>query len=237
MSGKFIKGALIEFMPTFLVPLPNVISFQYNPETMSHTWTQAEASSSGGKEQGSSNPLAVSGLPGESFSFTLMMDARDSIANGNGSIAERSGIYARLAALEMLLYPTGAFGGGLLGAVGVSVSLSLSDGLSIETGVKGKIPQSELPVVLFVWGAGRIVPVRVVSLTINEKLYDKSLNPIQAEAQIGLKVLTEKEIGLVQGLTGGLAAASYRYTQGLRQVLAAENLDDADKFVIGMLPI
>ena len=41
MSGFVLKGALVEFMPTFLpVPLPNVIVFQYNPETMTHTWTQ-----------------------------------------------------------------------------------------------------------------------------------------------------------------------------------------------------
>ena len=30
-------------MPTFLpVPLPNVIVFQYNPESLTHTWTQPE---------------------------------------------------------------------------------------------------------------------------------------------------------------------------------------------------
>ena len=44
MSGFVLKGALVEFMPTFLpVPVPNVIVFQYNPETMTHTWTQPRA--------------------------------------------------------------------------------------------------------------------------------------------------------------------------------------------------
>ena len=43
VSGFVLKGALVEFMPTFLpVPVPNVIVFQYNPETMTHTWTQPE---------------------------------------------------------------------------------------------------------------------------------------------------------------------------------------------------
>lgn len=243
MSGKFIKGALIEFMPTFLVPLPNVISFQYNPETMSHTWTQAEASSSGGKEQGSSNPLAVSGLPGESFSFTLMMDARDSIADGStitAGIATVSGVYSRLAALEMLLYPTGAFGGNeLVGSVSVSVDVG-SSGISVDVSASAKvvsqIPQSQVPTVLFVWGPGRIVPVRVTSLTITEKLYDKFLNPIQAEAQIGLRVLTEGELSSVSGPLGKLAKVSYKYTQGLRQALAVANLANATESIIGMLP-
>ena len=43
MPGKFIKGALIEFMPTILIPLPNVIIFQINPETIRHNWSQAQA--------------------------------------------------------------------------------------------------------------------------------------------------------------------------------------------------
>ena len=36
MAGKFLKGALVEFVPTFLVPVPNVIVFQFNPETIRH---------------------------------------------------------------------------------------------------------------------------------------------------------------------------------------------------------
>ena len=57
-----------------------------------------------------SNPLAVTGMPGEEFSFTIAMDANDEIADGSApaaALAEASGVYSRLAALEMLLYPTG----------------------------------------------------------------------------------------------------------------------------------
>ena len=39
----YMRGALIEFMETVLIPIPNVIVFQFNPETMTHTWTQSEA--------------------------------------------------------------------------------------------------------------------------------------------------------------------------------------------------
>ena len=51
-----------------------------------------------------------------------------------------------------------------------------------------------MPVTLFIWGAGRIVPVRVTGLTITEKLYDSALNPIHAEAQLTLRVLTPAEL-------------------------------------------
>ncbi len=110
MAGKFIRGALIEFMPTFLIPLPNVIIFQFNPETMTHRWTQPEAAAGASAPGG--NPLAVKGVPGEGFSFTLVMDTLDMIADGSPvaqGLAETTGIYTRLAALEMLQYPTGAF--------------------------------------------------------------------------------------------------------------------------------
>ncbi len=122
MAGKYIKGALVQFMDTFLIPLPNVIIFQYNPESIVHTWSQPEAATQA--SSGRSNPLAVKGVPGESFSFTLMLDVVDMIADGSPvaqGIATVSGIYTRLAALEMLQYPvaTGG-GGGLLGSVSVS---------------------------------------------------------------------------------------------------------------------
>src|SRR5262245_53642489 len=119
MAGKFLRGAFVQFMQTFLLPLPNVIIFQFNPETMTHTWPPAQAAGGGGL-----NPLAVRGTPGESFSFTLAMDANDMIADGSPvaeGIATASGIYTRLAALEMLLHPESGSGASLLGSVSVSI--------------------------------------------------------------------------------------------------------------------
>ena len=120
MSGVVLKGALVKFTPTSLpVPVPNVIIFQYNPETMTHTWTQPEpappsATATGAAE--GSNPLAVKGMPGETFSFTIAMDANDEIADGSpptAALAQKTGIYSRLAALEMLLYPASVGQSGL----------------------------------------------------------------------------------------------------------------------------
>ena len=36
-SPKLLKGAIIQFSAPLLVPIPNVIVFQYNPETMTRT--------------------------------------------------------------------------------------------------------------------------------------------------------------------------------------------------------
>jgi hypothetical protein len=101
------------------------------------------------------NPLAVKGAPGESFQFSLQMDARDMLADGSPvavGIASLSGIYTRIAALEMLMQPTGSAGDSLLGSVSVSVgSAGISAGASAGA-KKRTIPNTPLPTVLFVWG-------------------------------------------------------------------------------------
>ena len=233
MAGSYIRGALVEFMPTLLIPIPNVIIFQYNPETITHTWTQATSAGVQG------NPLAVKGMPDESFSFTLVMDANDQIGEGN-PLAESSGIYSRLAALEMLLYPTGSGLASLLGQVTANISAggaSIGASLTGGSGPNATVPVSQLPTVLFIWGPARIVPVRVKGLTINEKIYDTLLNPTHAEAQIQLSVLTPQELANVSGPLKDVANAAYLYSQALRQALAIANLANAAESIIGMIPV
>jgi hypothetical protein len=238
VSGFVLKGALVEFMPTFLpIPLPNVTVFQYNPETMVHTWSQPEAAGSAGTT--TSNPLAVKGNPGESFSFTLAMDSNEDIAEATpvvSQIAEVSGVYSRLAALEMLLYPTGSTSGGLLGSVSAAAGAAFG---GASSGPVRTVPESTMPVVLFIWGAGRIVPVRVTTLTITEKIYDTALNPVHAEAQVSLRVLTPAELVAAQAdedVLANLASIAYTYTFTLRQALAVANLANAASSIIGMIP-
>src|SRR5262245_37448288 len=120
MAGKFLRGAFVQFMETFLLPVPNIIIFQFNPEQIVHSWTPAQSAA----QSEDDNPLAVKGAPGESFQFTLKMDAGDMIADGSPvaeGIAKVSGIYTRLAALEMLMHPVRSSNGGLLGSVSASI--------------------------------------------------------------------------------------------------------------------
>ena len=46
-----LKGALISFTPTFLIPLPNVTVFQYNPESLTHTWSQPDTGASAARSR------------------------------------------------------------------------------------------------------------------------------------------------------------------------------------------
>jgi hypothetical protein len=123
----------------------------------------------------------------------------------------------------------------LVGTVSASAGAALGGGGSTQPPTT--VPKAQLPTVLFVWGLGRIVPVRVRTLTITEKLYDGLLNPTHAEAQIGLDVLTPDELNAVTGPLADIAKVAYSYSQGLRQVLAAANLVNAADSILGMLPV
>src|SRR3954471_18284867 len=95
MAGTYLRGALIAFTETFPLPIPNVVIFQYNPETMTHGWTMASTApaGAGGTASQHVSQLAVSGPPVESFTFTLAMDAGDTIADANPVAAGLAGIF------------------------------------------------------------------------------------------------------------------------------------------------
>ncbi len=195
-SPKLLKGALIEFSERFIGPIPNVIVFQYNPEMMTRTlevWSQG-----GGGESGAANETSHTAQPfdpPESFSLALELDATDALENPAAHpVASISGVADRIAAMEMLLYPQGdSLLGGLMGSIsgslgGASVSSAGATGGGVQP-----VPRGTVPVVLFVWGPGRIVPVRLTSFSVDEQAYSPLLYPIMAKVSIGLKILTPKD--------------------------------------------
>jgi hypothetical protein len=154
----------------------------------------------------------------------------------SGGLAYVSGVYPRLAALEMLQFPTPMPAGSLVGQVSAAVGAAAQGTSASETSSQ-QVPLSQVPIVLFVWGPLRIVPVRVTSFSVTEKLFDVLLNPTHAEAAITLAVLTPEELAAVQGPMAGIADAAYTYTQGVRQVQAIANIGESAASVFGMLPI
>jgi hypothetical protein len=236
MSGPLAKAALVAYLPTS--PLTRVITtFQYNPESLVHAWHQSQPPDRRGVESG--NPMAVPGLPGESFDFTIYLNADDDIVSAVPSLretAQQSGLGSRLAALEMLLYPVDGTGaassprGNLVGTVSAGSS-SASSGW--------KLPNSTVPVVLFYWNTNRIVPVRVTTLSVTETLYDEDLNPRHAQAQLGLRVLTPEELAAANpaaGTAANLAVVAYNQTLATRRRLAAANAASPSGSITAHLP-
>jgi hypothetical protein len=113
-SPKLLKGAIIQFSVPLWVPIPNIIVFQYNPESMTSTITPWGPSANSDKAECSKdssksvNPLAQPVDPGETFNLTLELNAADALEEPDGHrVAVIAGVADRIAAIEMLLYPPG----------------------------------------------------------------------------------------------------------------------------------
>jgi hypothetical protein len=263
VSSWLLKGALIYFGAPMLIPVPNIIIFQYNPETMTRSLTPwqppakrvvAEYDEKGNLKNESELKAYNETLaklsqpydPTETFSLTLELDATDALEQPElHPVATVSGVADRLAAIEMLLYPPGdSLLGGLLGSVTASVSFS-AGGLSIGGGADASAEQLErrdAPIVLFFWGPGRIVPVRITTMSIEEQQFSPLLYPTRAKVTLGVRVLDLDDLVQVTGdpATGAaadLARACYKFTIAQKKVLATANLLNSVESIVGMLPI
>ena len=243
-SPKLLKGALIEFSERFIGPIPNVIVFQYNPETMTRAlevWNQGGAAASGTGTAASNNASQTAQPfdPPESFTLALELDATDALEKPESHpITFISGVADRIAAMEMLLYPQAdSLLGGLLGSISGSLGgISSSIGGALGGGVQ-PVPRGTVPVVLFVWGPGRIVPVRLTSFSVEEQAYSPLLYPIRAKVSIGLKILTPKDFpSCNRKLSEELAVTAFNFTRKQKEVLAAANMANSVESILGMLP-
>jgi hypothetical protein len=212
----YLKGAFINLGAGVLGFLPNIVIFQFNPDRVSRTPTLAQPPTTP-VGAGATDARQQASGPTESYSFTLNLDASDQLASSN-PIAVASGILPALSALELLMVPSSAMTIDLSALVGAGSSSS-----------SYQMPPLQLPTVLFFWGPYRIWPVTVNSLSVTETEYDELLNPIRAEVQVSLQVLTESQID--PGAT--LALGAYKYSLGVKQVMAALNLANTAAMGIG----
>jgi hypothetical protein len=235
-SPKLLKGALIQFSAPMLIPIPNIIIFQYNPETLSRSlkpWAPKEEDDK--PASASANNLAQPYDPEESFTLALELDAADALEHPESHpVAVLVGVADRIAAIEMLLYPPADAASGLLSA---SVSVS-AGGISASAGATSEVvPRTEVPIVLFFWGPGRIVPVRITSFTVDEQAFNPILYPIRAKASLGLQVAPPNyPKGQSTTAVQDIAKFCYDFTQKQKQALALANLANSVESIIGMLP-
>lgn len=169
-SPKLQKGAIVGIDP--FNPLASVIIFQYNPKTMTRS-VEAQTTETEGAR---SEVRRFKGAPTETITINkLDIDATDQLEQGDPTATEM-GIYPQLSALEMLLYPKSST---------VIANTALLAAGTIE------LVQPPAPMILFIWGHRRVVPVRIDDFTINEQEYDPRLNPIRAEiSSLAMRVLS-----------------------------------------------
>lgn len=181
--GFFMRGALIEYSGEFLGPIPNVVIFQFNPETLQRTIQIPPRPTSARTPRSRENSQA--GEPSiEKITLKASFSAMDELGD-NKALARVFGVGTRLAALEKMVRPAGTLGG-LLGAAMDAVGDAL--GIGGDDDARGATPRKKYPRILFIWGPFRILPVVIESMSITEQQYDFLLNPIQAEVSITMAV-------------------------------------------------
>ncbi len=169
-TPKVAHGAIVSIDLTS--PIPSVVPFQYNPDSMTRTLQAQTISGEGNRTEA----YRLKGAPIETISLDVEFDAADQLADPDSNPnATSMGIYPQLSALEIILYPKSAL---------VIANTALAALGTIEI-----IPPMA-PFTVFIWGAKRVLPVRLTDFRVTEELYDTNLNPIRAKVSLGMRVMT-----------------------------------------------
>lgn len=177
-SPQVIKGGLV-VLDAASGAVRRTIALQYNPDTLTRSYQVQGVGGEGGGER--AQPFRLKGPAIESIRLEAEIDATDSLEQPDQHAnAIRYGVGPQLAVLEALVNPT-------------SRELDALNALS-KSGTLEILPP-EAPLVLFVWSANRVVPVRVTEFSVTEEAFDTQLNPIRAKVSLGLRVMTTDDLG------------------------------------------
>jgi hypothetical protein len=223
---KILRGAFVEY--GLSIP-PLFVVFQFNPVQLSRNRSQYFSVPTSA-QQASGEYVALRDyhkrfddlialrdaqhvhVEPESLNFEIRLDATDALEEGNG-IAQEFGIAPRLATLELMLHPKGE---GLLGGL-VDDLLGLdSSGFSFS-----KTPNP--PLILFIWGRQRVLPVNITNLSITETEFDTQLNPTRATASVSLTVIEGPNI-------------PFTYSKAFKEVTSALNLANIGEIADVIVP-
>lgn len=175
-SPRILKGGIV-LLDADTSAVLRVIALQYNPDTLTRS-LQVQALSADGGDR--SEVLRLKGPPVETLKLEAEIDATDQLEfPEQNSAATQSGIFAQLATLETMVYPS-------------SAQLRANDVLA-QIGTLEIVPM-ETPLALFVWSRSRILPVRITEFSITEEAFDTALNPIRAKVSLGLRVLSVNDV-------------------------------------------
>ncbi len=233
---KILRGAFVEY--GLSIP-PLFVVFQFNPVQLSRNrslsysvpgWRQEIQREIAREYEGVASWVSLRDFHGEyedltdlrddqqvsvrpeSISFEIRMDATDKLNEGD-TITEQFGIAPQLATLELMIHPKGE---SLLGAALGSL-LGSSGGFSFT---RGENP----PMILFIWGRKRVLPVNINSMNITETEFSTDLNPIRATVSVSLTVIEGPNI-------------PYTYSKAMKEAMSVLNLanitDIADVVIPG----
>ena len=221
-----LRGALIEYGSGLIGPIPNVVIFQFNPEQLSRSLqipqrptgaTQRETTQAGEKTF-------------EKITLKAHFTAADMLADDK-VLAKLFGIGPQLAALEKMVLPSTK----IAGLIGAAID-KIGDALGLGGGGDDKpaqpIPREKYPRILFIWGLTRVLPVTIDSMSITELEYDAILNPLRAEVDITLSVISIDDCS-----DDILAKGALEFSTIAKEAQAIANLANTAEAIVELIPL
>lgn len=221
---KILHGAFVEY--GISIP-PLIVPFQFNPVSISRD--RSNAFSVPGKDQkGESlrkfhqkqkysdltelcDEQAVQ-IGSETISFDIRLDATDKLNEGD-PIAQQFGIAPQLSTLELMMYPKSE---SLAGAI-ISELLGSTAGHTF-TGTE------KPPMILFIWGRKKVLPVNLTSMKVKEEEFSTDLNPIRGTVTVSLTVIEGPN-------------APYQYSKIMKEVMSGLNLANMSEVANVIIPL
>lgn len=205
-SPHLIKGGLV-VLDAATGAVKRTIALQYNPDSLSMSYQVQGVGGEGGGER--AQPFRLKGPAVQTIKLEAEIDATDALEHPEQNAnAVQYGIAPQLAVLEALVNP--------------SVAELMTLKAQAASGTLEILPP-EAPLVLFIWSASRIVPVRVTDFSITEEAFDPSLNPVRAKISLGLRVMSTDDLGF-EHRGGGMFINHLRTREALAGKTGAASL-------------
>jgi hypothetical protein len=221
-SLNYLRGAFVAYEPGGYPDRKRTIPFRFNPEGLSRQLSveQGQGGESGAEAGGAAagsapeqGADASSGSLKEAFSVLVRVDLADRV-QGADRLPVELGVLPEIAALEELLYPVE------------------SDTEAPSDGTEPTRARPQRWTVLFVWGRKRVYPVRITGMTVNETDHNAELNPVRAEIDVSLEVLSEAD-----AKDNVAVSSALDFTASNRRQLAQNFFDETASQNANVLPL
>jgi hypothetical protein len=222
-----LRGALVQYSGGPIGPIPNIVIFQFNPESLTRS-LQIPQRPSGATQR---ETTQAGERTFEQISFKAHFSAANMLDEGK-VLAELFGIGPQLCALEKMVLPSSKLAG-LIGAALDAVGDALGmGGDAADDAPAQPIPRETYPRILFIWGLTRILPVTIDSMSISELDYDSLLNPLRAEVDLKLSV-----IAIDSCSDDLLGKGALEYSTIAKEAQAIANLANTAEQIIELIPL
>lgn len=225
-APRLLSGAFVQLLEDIVGFLPNVVTFQYQPETITRAlepWNPMEVDDA---DRGAQAPTVQPfDVPEKFTGFQLEFDATDGMA-ADHPVYNRFGIEPQLAALRKLTQASE----GLLG----DLTASFKD-LTGTAGGEAKRPT--VAPTLLVLGQRVVLPVRITSFSVDETMHSPTLYPIMATVSLDMEVMTPDMFRCTDSPAGRIAVAAYEFTRLQEDAAAVLNIANAPAAISTLVPL